>query len=291
MIYLALSILSSTFLGFLFKLFPKYGVHTYQAIVINYIVCVLCGWAMLGTFPLQPEIVDKNWFPYAMVLGGLFIIGFNVAAYTIQQFGVTVGAVMQKMSIVMSVAWTLIIYHESAGWLKIIGLIAALLAILFTNKPSEETIERIKHKPGWLYIFPLLTLIISGCIEIMLFEVEQINSENADVGFIATLFGMAGLLGGIGLIGGLATKKMKWETKNLWAGIGLGVPNFFSIYYLLKVLGIGMEGSVAFPVNNVGIIALSALLAYALLREKLSFINWTGVALSLVAIILIALSN
>ncbi|MCB0661619.1 MAG: hypothetical protein KDC24_02675 [Saprospiraceae bacterium] len=291
MIYLALSILSSTLLGFLFKWFPKYEINTYQAIVVNYIVCVLCGWVMLGHFPLQPSIVEKSWFPYALALGGLFIVGFNTAAYTIQQFGVTVGAVMQKMSIVMSVAWTLLFYQESAGWLKITGLVAALLAILFTNKPSEETIERIKHKARWLYIFPILTLIISGCIEILLFEVEQINTENADVGFIATLFGMAGLLGSIGLIGGIASGKMQWKTKNLLAGIGLGVPNFFSIYYLLKVLGIGMEGSVAFPVNNVGIIALSALLAYVLFKERLSSINWIGVGLSLVAIVLIALSH
>lgn len=290
MLYLALSILSSTLLGFLFKMFPKYGIHTYQAIVINYIVCVLCGWAFLGDFPLQPAIIEKSWFPYAMTLGALFILGFNTAAYTIQQFGVTVGAVMQKMSIIMSVAWTLVFYNETAGWMKVIGLIAAVLAILFTNKPSEETLERIKHKPNWLYIFPFLTLVISGFIEILLFEVEQINPENADVGFIATLFGMAGFLGGLGMLGGLASRKMTWNVKNLIAGVALGVPNFFSIYYLLKVLGLGMEGSVAFPVNNVGIIALSALLAFWLLKEKLSNINWLGVGLSVLAIVLIALS-
>ncbi|MEZ4950735.1 MAG: hypothetical protein R2784_15315 [Saprospiraceae bacterium] len=56
--------------------------------------------------------------------GCIVYSGTTTAAYTIQQFGVTVGAVMQKMSIIMSVAWTLVFYNETAGWMKVIDSIA-----------------------------------------------------------------------------------------------------------------------------------------------------------------------
>ena len=79
--------------------------------------------------------------------------------------------------------------------------------------------------------------------------------------------------------------------KNIIAGIALGVPNYFSVHFLLEVLGSGMEGSVAFPINNISIIVLSALLAWLIFSEKLSKINVAGIVLAVVSIVLIAVSS
>jgi multidrug transporter EmrE-like cation transporter len=59
---------------------------------------------------------------------------------------------------------------------------------------------------------------------------------------------------------------------------------------LLKVIGVGWEGSVVFPINNVSIIVLSTLIAILFFKEKLQKINSLGLAFALVAIALIALS-
>ena len=48
------------------------------------------------------------------------------------------------------------------------------------------------------------------------------------------------------------------------------------------------NSSAIIPINNMGIVLFSAVAALIFFREKLSVLNWTGIALSLGAIALIA---
>jgi drug/metabolite transporter (DMT)-like permease len=75
--------------------------------------------------------------------------------------------------------------------------------------------------------------------------------------------------------------------KSVGAGIALGIPNFFSIYFLLKTFQF-WDKSIAIPLNNVSIVIVSALLGYFLFKEKLSNINALGVLIAIVSILLIS---
>lgn len=289
MLNLLLSILASTVLGLIFKLFPRYGVHTFQAIVVNYIVCVICSWVALGEFPFTASTLREPWFGLAAVLGFIFIITFNTAAFTFQQFGMTIGAVMQKMSILFTVAWSFVFLSEAVTWPKLIGVAAAAGAIWLTNKPSQQLIEKLKDKPHWLFVFPVLTLIFSSVIEIALIYLQRDSGGGANLHLIATLFGAAGGSGVVMTLIGYASGKLCWNSRNILAGSILGVCNFFSIYFLLKLIDTGWGGSVVFPVNNVGIIICAALAAWWLFDERLSRHNWAGLLLAIAAIALIAI--
>ncbi len=291
LIYLLLSVSSSTAIVFLFKFFPRYQIDTFQAIVFNYLFCVLSAWVSLGAFPIEANVMEQFWFPYALALGTLFISTFNVVAFTVQKFGVTVGAVMQKMSILLSVTWAIFMHAEGVSGMKILGILAAIAAIILTNLPekSEESTE-IDPMPKWQYIFPATVLIGSGIIEILLFEVETKAETSGDINFIATLFGVAGVIGLMTLVFQLVTGRSKLVIRNIIAGAILGVINFFSIVYLMKTLGYGWDASVVLPINNVGIIGLSALIAYFLFKEHLSKLNWVGVLMAGLSILLISFS-
>ncbi len=291
MAFLIISILSSTLLGFIFKFYPKYGVDTFQAIVFNYLVCVLCGWVAIGSFPMPIEILETEWFPFACACGFLFISGFNIGALTMQKFGVTIGTVMMKMSILISATFPILFYGESSNWFKLLGIFISIIAILLVNKPNKDLKEGLIVQQKWLYILPFGTWLISGIIEILLFHVERISGTGVRLSFVSTLFGIAFLGGFIIMSISLITGKMKWSLKNLVAGIILGVPNFFSIYFLYKILGLGWEASVIFPVNNISIIGLAAIVAYLVFGERLSKYNTIGVVLSGIAILLFALSK
>lgn len=222
-------------------------------------------------------------------MGFLFITGFNLFALTVQKFGVTVGAVMQKMSILLSVSWTILMYNEPMSALKFIGILAAMAAIVLTSLPPEQETNERAAIPKWMYIFPAYVLLSSGLIEIILFEVEQKSATSGDLNFIATLFGTAFVLGVCVLIFGLLTQKFRWHWNNFIAGAILGVINFGSIYYLMKSIGFGWDGSVVFPINNVAIIGLSVLIAYFALSEKLSKLNWLGVLFAGLSILMITI--
>ena len=274
----------------IFRLFKTYNINTFQAIVFNYITCVIAGSILLGEFPLSTESIQEPWFPYSILLGLLFILGFNILGKTVQLFGVTLTSIAQKMSLVMIVSFTILFFQESVNFLKIIGILAAIASIILINLPKKGfDTDQIKLKKLGYVLF--LTFLFSGIIEIILFYVEAKDySSNADIGFIVALFGMAGILGIIGLIFGYATKKLSFDIKNVIAGITLGIPNFFTIYFLLVLINKGFEGSLIFPILNVSIILGSALLGYFVFKENLSKRQWMGFALGLLCIIFIAIS-
>ena len=81
----------------------------------------------------------------------------------------------------------------------------------------------------------------------------------------------------------------KIKVKSALGGIYLGIPNFFSLYYLLDTLKIfNQDGAFIFPFSNLGTIVLATLGAFILFREKLNLIRLSGLILSCLALFLLA---
>jgi len=241
----------------------------------------------MGRFPLSAESINEPWFPYSILLGFLFISGFNILARTVQSLGVMLASVAQKMSLIMSVSFTLWYFSESINFMKILGFAAAIGSIILVNLPSKKKAQLTEGLNKNWYLF-VLTLFFSGLIEIILFYVEAKDySDNADIGFVVALFGMAAIIGSIIMISGLAMGKLKFEWKNVLAGICLGIPNFFTIYLLLVLINQGQEGSEIFPVLNVSIILGAAIVGLLGFKEKLTLWQWFGFLLGLSCILLI----
>ena len=66
----------------------------------------------------------------------------------------------------------------------------------------------------------------------------------------------------------------------------LGTVNFFSTVCIYKALHV-FANVVFFPVYNIGVVCLSALAGWLLFKEKLSWKNYLGLAIAIVAVILI----
>lgn len=279
--------LTTIIVGIVFKLYPRYGINTLQAIVVNYFVCVIMASLVLGEFAIEAEVVEKDWFPYAILLGFIFISGFNLIAYSVQKIGITITTIMQKMSIVLTVPVAVWMYNESMSAWKISGLLLGLVAIYLTNKKDKD--EVAVPVSNWLLAVPVIVLLMAVAIETGLQYVQETFLEGkGGLKFTATLFGCAGSTGLILVIFGLITGRLKFSYKNILAGIVLGIPNFFSIYLIIVAIKEGWEGSVFFPINNVSVLALSALIGFWFFNEKLSKANVIGLILAVVSIGLIA---
>jgi len=288
MFALILSIIFSTLLGVVFKLFGKYKIDIFQAIVFNYVTCVLVAWTDIGTFPLRMSSLQAPWFNWAILLGFLFIAGFNLAAQTVRYFGITTGAIMQKMSLGFTVFYSFWVMGENMNLYKGLGVAAAIFAIFFTNYPTKKTDQKA-HIIDWKIAIPILTLVFAILIEIIFLVVEKrVATKSADPVFIATLFGTAAIIGILGLTTLTLAGKEKIKRKNILAGIVLGLPNYGSIYFMLKALGDNIDASVFFTLNNVGVIVFAAILAVFLFKDRFSKYQYFGLALSILAILLIS---
>lgn len=288
MIYLLLSILASSVIFVIFKLFQKYDINIFQAIVVNYFFACFVGFFGFireTDFTLIPA---KLWFPGTLILGALFITVFNLAAITTQRSGLSVVSVATKMSVAIPVFFGIILYNESTGFIKITGIVLALAAVYLSSIKSREGIKIKKEN----LVFPLLVFIGSGIIDTMIKYLEVTYVAVNDVAlFSTTIFAVAGVLGSIIIISQAALGKLRIRGKNILGGIVLGIPNYFSIYFLVLALRQeGFESSTVFTINNVAIVLLSTLLGIILFKERLIPKNWIGIILAILSILLVAYS-
>ncbi|MDX1719560.1 MAG: EamA family transporter [Salegentibacter mishustinae] len=290
MIYLLLSILSSTVIFVVFRLYKKYGVNTLQAIIVNYfIACIVGFFGYIESVDDLVRIPSESWFLGTVFLGAMFITVFNLAAITTQRSGLSVVSVATKMSVAIPVLFGIFIYNESLGFLKVTGIILALAAVYLSSIKTKKGISIKKEN----LIFPLLVFVGSGIIDTTINYLENFYVSETDVGlFSSSIFGIAGIIGITILIGQAVLGKLKITWKNIIGGIALGIPNYFSIYFLVMALrSPGFENSVIFTLNHVGIVLASTILGIVLFKEVLLKKNWIGIALAVISIILVASSQ
>ncbi|VAW09865.1 Integral membrane protein [hydrothermal vent metagenome] len=286
MLDLALSVLFSSFLYVVFKLFAVYRVETLLAIIINYVVACSVGLLFFDTGSTLSGIPQKPWFLSTLALGFLFVVVFNLIAATVQKAGVSVTSVATKMSLVIPVLFGVVWYEEVLGPLKILGVLLALAAVYFASAKEKQT-----SRKNSLLLLPILVFTGSGIIDVSLKFIQDthINDNEASL-FSATLFGSAAVVGVAYYILKSIKKPKKITLITILGGIVLGVPNYFSIHFLLRALeSDSLNSASVFTINNVAIVLFSTLLGIILFKEKLSLKNWGGVALAVLSIVLVAI--
>ncbi|MGB5927339.1 MAG: hypothetical protein WBH03_04155 [Cyclobacteriaceae bacterium] len=289
MIYLLLTILVNVFIFLNFRAYTKFGVDTLQAIVFNYFACVITGLLFLtGKQPIETFMQGGAWVYVGIGLGVIFIATFYLMALTTQKVGVSVASVASKMSLTIPVVFSLFfldIEKKEMDALNYAGIVLALIAIFLTSVKRRKGETR---QPGnWRsMIMPVSVFLLSGLIDTTInYNNLQYLDGKSEAVFPIVIFMVAGL---VGFAGVLVTRR-KIGIKSIIGGITLGVPNYFSIYFLIKALSaFDNNGAILYPMLNIGIIIISSLLAVVLFREHLRPVNKAGIALAVLAIILLS---
>lgn len=290
MIFLALSIIASTLIFVIFRLFASYNINTLQAIVVNYFIACSCGVIGYQNSIELSAIPQYNWFYYTLALGALFIIVFNLMAITTQHNGLSVVSVATKMALVIPIAFGLWYYKEPLGTSKAAGIVLALIAVYLVAVKKDSSIILQKKN----LVFPVLVFLGSGLIDTSLnfLQNDFITDKSLIPLFSSTIFLTAGVIGIMVLVAQKIKGVLVLEFKNIIAGIVLGIPNYFSIYFLVKALRSDLfDSSGIFTINNVGIVIISTLLGIVFFKEQLSVKNWIGITLAVISIALVSLAT
>lgn len=287
MVYLIIAILTSTSIMILFKVFKRYEISVMQAITVNYLVASAFGFSVSSSQVTIKSITAAPWFDMALIVGITFIGGFFLFALSAQKAGVAITAVASKMSVVIPVILGFTIFGEYISVLKILGILFTLSAFYLIFK--KEKGFKIDYR---FIILPLMLFIANGSNDSLLKYIQHhfIDSNNDFILFLSTIFFIALLLGSLILGYNMTFKNKKLKFKNIFAGIFLGLLNWYSTLYFLKALSI-LDVSVVVPVLNVSIVSLSAITGYFVFKEKLRPINWLGIFLALLAILFIAFAK
>jgi len=284
MIYLLLAIFGSGVIPVIFRAFDKFGVNLFWAIPANYVTCVLLGSFLMGESGGVMSVTAKSWLWLAAVQGILLAVNFYLLAHTAQRAGVALAALASRLSVAIPSLLAFALYGDSLTAIKVAGLLTALMALYLCTAPEKGA--------GGSRLFQLLPLLVFATFGVYFTILKYLQTYYLDDSsyhsYVMSAFVFAFLSSMAIGAGKNVFSSADFRLKHISAGIFLGVVNYVAVYALLQVLALkGWQSSQLFPIYSVGVVAVSAVLAMLLFRERLSKQKTIGLAVGSVAVALL----
>ncbi len=227
----------------------------------------------------------------SLLIGILFIIMFFIVGKSSEKAGIAITTVASKMSVVIPITISLLIDPLDIVTVpKSLAIIMTFIAVFLTvykRRAIETETRRL--------LYPVLLFFGMGLVDSLVKIAQLKYVDEADLAFFsAILFSVSAISGLIAATLFKNTRIVPFSLKNIIHGIPLGVVNFGSIYFFIRALDYNtgfspfFDSSVIFGINNLGIVSLSVLTGLLAFREKLSALNWTGISLSVIAIVVLS---
>jgi len=283
MIYIFLSVCCSVFVSVLLKLAKRYTIDTQQAITWNYSIAGLLTWLIF-----KPEIPDfsQNILPVYIALGLFLPLIFVMLALSIRYTGIVKTDIAQRLSLFIPVLSAFLIFEEPYTITKIIGILIAFAAIIFSIPWQKQN-----GNSNTFWVYPVIVFIGMGIIDILFKQIAK--TEN--IPFTSSLFIVfiiAFTISIIYLLYQVVVNRLKLTILNLVCGWILGIANFGNILFYLKAhQSLSNQPSVVFSSMNIGVILMGSAVGIILFKEKLSRLNYAGIVLALISILILTLAE
>jgi len=280
MIYLVLSIICSVTVGVLLKLAKRYEINIPQAVTWNYLFAI--GLSALFFRPVLSDINPSTISTIHIVLGLLLPTIFIFLGLSVQHTGLARTDIAQRLSLFISLIAAYFLFNDEYGPLKFAGIAVGFLAIVFTLYRKSST--QVNSNSWW---YPLLVFIGFGIIDVSF----KLISQYTPLPYTTSLFFIFCISFVLSLTY-ILVQRIKLQLVNLICGCILGLFNFGNILFYLKAhRALANDPSTVFAAMNMGVIICGSLIGILVFKEKFSKLNYLGLALALLAIILITLAQ
>ncbi|MES2485835.1 MAG: EamA/RhaT family transporter [Bacteroidota bacterium] len=282
MLYLLLSIFCSVSVGVIFKIARTHNVSSGQVVGFNYVFALLLSFLF---FPVDFTVLNASapwqiYLPLMVMLPSVFL----VLALSIRHVGIVRTDAAQRLSLFIPILAAWLIFKEEFNTYKVLGLCIGLPALaLILSKKAD--------KPAKEWAYPALVLIGFGVIDTLFKQIALIKTVPYTTSLFIIFCG-ALVITIVAVCYELIFLKKKLNPMNFAYGALVGIFNFGNILFYLKAHKAFAENpSTVFAAMNMGVIVLGSLVGIVIFKEKLSGRNYVGIALALVAIVFITLSQ
>lgn len=264
----------------LFKFFACRNIDSLQAIAFNYLTATLLGFSMSLSASGSGFVLGVSELALSVVMGVMFMLAFVLMARSTASSGVAVTTVAARVSLIIPVVLSYLLLPNEAEprWWAIVIIILALVMVIM--RPSKSGGRR-RGVAGLMLPFGVFLLFGANN-----FCLKWAQSGLSEQGGAEQLSALIFLFASIASWGYFLTKrhrnKLSW--KALLGGVGLGVANYFTTYFMVLGLAV-MPSGLFFPIYHVGIVALVTALGMALYGERLSKVQIVGMAVAAIGIV------
>lgn len=280
MIFLILAIICSTSLGLILKHGRVKNSNTVLLINANYLTASTIAFAFVifkygFNFSFQSLL-------FGLALGFLFVSTFLLFSKSISLAGTALATVSARLSILIPVVLSIIFFSESPNLKMLFGFVLALITLYLFYLSLKNHNAHLEAGNKYLYLFLLLVGIGFVDFAMKLFEHNFPKDEKGL--FVFTIFGSAFIYTSTYL----KVKNIKFDAGTYQLGLLLGIPNVLAIHFLLAALG-ELPAIIVFPIQNIGVIVLTAVAAYIFWKEQINLYGKIALAVGIAAILLLKL--
>lgn len=284
MLYLCLAVFCSVSVSLLLKFLRQRQLDMRQTILLGYpTACFLTLLLLKPDFSQLSNVLQNHSVSLIIILtlGVLLPSVFVILGKAIETSGVILTDACQRLSLILPIIASVLIFGETIGGQKSLGIglaFLALIALLF--KKSDHSTKNFNHKNNYLWLVGVW--LGYGVIDILFKQVAKQGGS-----FPVTLLVSFGLAF-VGLLVYLVAKKTAWKGESLAWGLLLGVLNMGNIYAYIKAhQALSETPSLVFTGMNVGVITVASVAGFALFGERLSKMNAVGVGLAILSVIVL----
>ena len=283
MITLILSISCSVAVSVLLKVARSHDIRIDQAIAFNYVMAGSLCWLLLNPQPSALLQSAAPW-PLLLALGLLLPSVFLIMARAVQQAGIVLSDVAQRLSLLLPLIAAFTVFGETATSGKLAGIATALLALAaLLWRPGNRNAQTPAAHGGAVTAALLLGVWFGyGTIDILFKQMAKAGSA-----FPTTLLG-AFMLAGLVSFVYLFLRRSQWSVRSALAGLFLGLLNFGNIYFYVRAHQVYSDNpTLVFSAMNIGVISLGTLVGAGIFRERIHWVNGLGVGLAILAIFIL----
>ena len=193
----------------------------------------------------------------------------------VQKNGVVLSGTFMKLGLLIPIVLSVCFFGEVPQFLEVIGFLIAILAIIVINFEKEQTSAEFK-------LGLLLLLVVGGSADAMAKVFEELGNLALSEQFLLYTFGSALIFCTCIML----YKKQHLGAKEILFGCMIGIPNYFSSWFLLRALN-EVPAVIAYPTYSVATIVVISMAGICFFKERLGKKQWVGVGMILLALVLL----
>ncbi len=278
--FVLLTIFCSTSIALILKYSDVKKGETIVLLAANYLIASIIAFISLILFK-NPLFTFQTFF-FGMFLGLLFVLSFFVFAKAIGLAGTGLATTTSRLSVVIPILLSIIIYNETPNEYHLLGIILTFITFIlfyFSIRGNRKEGDGFKK-----YIILILVFVGIGFNDFAMKIFKNWRMSDEEPYFVFFIFTFAFFFSSMFIL----LKKIKPETHTIFTGLIMGIPNVFSTIFLLAALAI-LPGIIVYPLMNVGVIVATTLLAFIFWNEKPDKFGIAGLIVGIAAIVFLSI--